>query len=202
VPRAAILDPRKLGPLLRAIDDCPGNRVVRDALRLLPLLFVRPGELRQAEWCEFDFNECVWSIPANRTKMQRPLSVPLAPQALTILVALRECSYSSELVFPSLRNSKKCLSDGTLNAALRACGYPKEEVTPHGFRATASTLLNESGKWHRDAIERQLGHVENDKVRAAYARGEHWEMRVLMMTWWAGYLSQLKHSEPVLALVG
>lgn len=201
MPRAAILEPKKVGPLLRAIDGCQSNHVVRAALKILPLVFLRVGELRQAEWSDIDFAERVWTIPAARTKMRRPLSVPLANQVIAMLRDLQDKAYSDKLVFPSLRNIRKPISDGTLNAALQSIGYPKEDVTPHGFRATASTLLNESGRWHRDAIERQLAHVDKDSVRAAYARGEHWSERVKMMQWWADYLDELKRSKPTLALV-
>jgi integrase len=193
-PRAAVTEPKALGALLRAIDGFDGQPSTRAALQLMALLFPRPGELRAAAWAEVDLDKAVWSIPAGRMKMRRPHRVPLPTQAIAILIRLREMSSDGALLFPSIRMSERPISDGTLNAALRRLGYSREEVTPHGFRATASTLLNESGKWHADAIERQLAHVESDDVRRAYARGEHWDERVEMMQWWADHLDELKRA--------
>lgn len=190
-PRAAIVDPRAFGALLRAIDGFEGQPATQAALRLLPLLFPRPGELRLASWREFDLEEAVWTIPAARTKMRRPHAVPLAPQAIAILAELRSITGRARYAFPSTRTRERPLSENTLNAALRRLGYGSDEVTAHGFRATASTLLNESGKWHPDAIERQLAHVEANNARRAYARGQHWDERVRMMAWWARYLDKL-----------
>ena len=181
-PRAAITDADKFGALLRAIDAFDGQPGTRIALRLLALLFPRPGELRLAEWSEFDFERAVWTVPASRMKMRRPHRVPLPAQARELLNALRPIS-TGDLLFPGVRSQSRPISDGTLNAALRRLGYAKDEATGHGFRATASSLLNESGKWHPDAIERQLAHVESNDARAAYARGGHWDERVLMMQW-------------------
>lgn len=194
VHRAAIIEPKQLGPLLRAIGEYDGLAVVRHALRLLPHLFVRPGELRLAEWAEFDLEERSWTIPGARTKMRRPHRVPLSRQSVAILAELRALRDGSALVFPSVRSSERAISDNTLNAALRRLGYDKSQMTAHGFRATASTLLNESGKWHPDAIERQLAHVESNDVRRAYLRGEHWDERVKMMQWWSDYLEKLRSS--------
>jgi integrase len=190
-PRAAITDPQRLGGLLRAIDAFDGQRSTRIALQLLTLLFPRPGELRLAQWPEFDLQRALWTIPASRMKMRRPHRMPLPRQALELLSALRLIS-SGNFLFPGVRSPSRPISDGTLNAALRRLGYTKDEATGHGFRATASSLLNESGKWHADAIERQLAHIEGNSVRAAYARGEHWDERVSMMQWWADYLDQLR----------
>ncbi len=189
---AAIIDPEKLGGLLRAIDGFEGQPSTHAALKLMPILFPRPGELRAAEWSEFDFDAAVWKVPAGRMKMRREHRVPLPMQAIVILEGLREVTGKGVLVFPSVRSMDRPISDGTLNAALRRLGYTKDEVTAHGFRASASSLLNESGKWHPDAIERQLSHIESDEVRRAYARAEHWKERVEMMKWWAGYLDELK----------
>ena len=194
VHRAAITEPKQLGPLLRAIDGYDGVAVVRHALRLLPHLFVRPGELRLAEWSEFDLDDRIWTIPGARTKMRRPHKVPLSRQAIAILEELDDVGDGGVLVFPSVRSSERAISDNTLNAALRRLGYDQSQMTAHGFRATASTLLNESGKWHPDAIERQLAHVESDDVRRAYLRGQHWDERVKMMQWWSDYLSKLRTS--------
>jgi integrase len=193
-PRAAITVPKKLGALLRAIDSFDGQPTTRAALKLMALMFPRPGELRAAAWAEFDFDNAVWTIPEVRAKMRRPHSVPLSVQALAILDQLREISGDGSLLFPSVRTTKRPISDNTLNAALRRLGYSKDEATAHGFRATASSLLNESGKWHPDAIERQLAHVEGNDVRRAYARGEHWDERVKMMQWWADHLDELRLS--------
>jgi len=191
-PRAAITEPKAFGALLRAIDSFDGQPGTRAALELMTLLFPRPGELRMATWSEFDFDKAVWSIPAIRMKMRRPHRVPLSKQAVAILKELHEMADGGNLLFPSIRTPDRPISDGTLNAALRRLGYDKDEVTLHGFRATASSLLNESGKWHPDAIERQLAHVEGDDVRRAYARGEHWDERVAMMQWWADHLDELR----------
>lgn len=191
-PRAAIIDPEKLGGLLRAIESFEGQPSTHAALRLMPLLFPRPGELRAAEWSEFDFGVEVWTVPATRMKMRREHRVPLSTQAISILESLQKVNGEATLVFPSVRSMERPISDGTLNAALRRLGYTKDEVTAHGFRASASSLLNESGKWHPDAIERQLSHVEGDEVRRAYARAEHWKERIKMMQWWANYLDELK----------
>jgi len=192
-PRAAITDPEKFGALLRAVDSFDGQPGTRIALRLLALLFPRPGELRLARWTEFDLERAVWAIPASRMKMRRAHRVPLPRQAMALLTVLRTIA-PGELLFPSVRSPSRPISDGTLNAALRRLGYANDEVTGHGFRATASSLLNESGRWHPDAIERQLAHIEGNAVRAAYARGEHWDERTKMMQWWADHLDQLRTS--------
>ena len=191
-PRAAIIEPKAFGALLRAIDSFDGQPTTAAALKLMTLLFPRPGEMRAAEWAEFDLTEAVWTIPAERMKMRRAHRVPLSKQALTILTMLQQITGKGRLVFPSVRTTAKPLSESTLNAALRRLGYSRDEATSHGFRATASTLLNESGKWNADAIERQLAHVESNSVRRAYARGEHWEERQLMIQWWADYLDTLR----------
>jgi len=197
MPRAAITDPDAFGALLRAIDDFDGQPSTRAALQLLALLFPRPGELRFARWPEFDLDKAIWSIPPERMKMRRPHRMPLSLQAVAILKKLREGTGDGALLFPSLRSMARPISDNTFNAALRRMGYAKEQATAHGFRATASSLLNESGKWHPDAIERQLAHVEGDEVRRAYACAEYWEERLKMMQWWADYLDQLKSVQSV-----
>lgn len=190
--RAAILEPKTLGGLLRAVEGHDGQPVVRIALQIASHVFVRPGELRSAEWVEFDLKARVWTIPAERTKMRRIHKVPLSDEVVALLEQLRPISGGGRYLFPGVRTPTRPISDNTLNAALRRLGYSSDEVTAHGFRATASTLLNESGKWHPDAIERQLGHVESNDVRRAYARGEHWDERVKMMKFWSRYLVQLK----------
>jgi integrase len=160
----------------------------------MAFLFPRPGELRAAEWAEFDFARAIWTIPAARTKMRRPHRMPLANQVVALLSALQLLTGGHTLLFPGVRSPSRPISDNTLNAALRRLGYAKDEATAHGFRASASSLLNESGRWHPDAIERQLGHVGGNDVRAAYARGEHWNERVSMMQWWADNLDGLKRA--------
>jgi integrase len=191
--RAAILEPKALGGLLRAIDGHDGQPTVRIALRMAPHVFVRPGELRSAEWKEFDFETNIWTIPAEKTKMRRPHKVPLSRQVLALLREIHLITGKSRFLFPSVRSEDRPITDNTLNAALRRLGYDKTEVTAHGFRATASTLLNETNKWHPDAIERQLAHVEGNDVRRAYARGDHWAERIKMMQSWSDYLDSLRH---------
>ena len=192
--RAAITDPKALGGVLRAIDGFDGQPTTRAALQLMALLFPRPGELRAAAWSEIDLDDAIWAIPASRTKMRRDHRIPLPSQALTILRELHELTGTGALLFPSVRSAHRTMSENTLNAALRRMGYAKDEVTAHGFRATASTLLNESGLWSPDIIERQLAHVEANEIRRAYARGDHWEDRVRMMAWWADNLDALRLS--------
>lgn len=195
--RPAITDPVALGELLRAIDGFSGQPATVAALRLLPHVFTRPGELRMAEWTEFDLDKAIWTVPARRTKMRREHLVPLSRQALDILEALRPITGEGKLVFPGTRTVQRPISENTLNAALRRLGYTTDEVTSHGFRATASTLLNESGKFSPDAIERALAHQDVDAVRRAYARGAYWAERVRMAQWWSDYLDELKRGENV-----
>jgi len=154
--RAAIIEPNAIGGLLRAIDGYGGYPVVRAALQLASLVFVRPGELRCAEWREFDFDSAEWRIPANKMKMRRPHRVPLSRQALSILQELRPVSGQSIWLFPSIRSVMNPISENTLNAALRRLGFGSDEMTAHGFRAMAATRLSEMGRWSIDAIERQL----------------------------------------------
>jgi integrase len=170
---SAIVEPKRVGELLRAIDGYTGMPVTRLALALSPHVFVRPGELRQAEWNEFNFDAKVWRIPAARMKKRREHTVPLSRQALAILEELRSLTGSGRLVFAAMGKRDRPLSENTATAALRRMGFGAEEMTAHGFRAMASTLLNESGQWHPDAIERALAHRDSDQVRAAYHRGAH-----------------------------
>lgn len=183
VPRvkhhAAIIEPKKVGELLRAIEDYKGRPETLHALRIAPHVFLHPGELRQAKWrqakwSEIDFAEKVWRVPAERMKMKQPHAVPLSRQVLYILQDLRSLARASDYLFPALHTTKRPLSDNTLNVALRRLGFENDEMTSHGFRAMASTLLNEPGLWHPDAIERALAHGQKDRVRAAYHRGAHW----------------------------
>ena len=195
IHHSSITDPRVIGGLLRAIDGYEGSLLTRCALQLAPLVFVRPGELRHAEWSEFNLKESDWRIPARKMKGRQPHIVPLATQSVAILSELRPLTGSSRYVFPSVRSVTKPMSDNTLNAALRRLGYSNDEMTGHGFRSMASTILNEQGCWHPDAIERQLAHVERNNVRAAYNYAEHLEERKRMMQTWADYLDQLRNND-------
>ena len=199
--RAAITEPQKVGELLRAIDGYTGQPTTRLALRLAALVFVRPGELRHARWQEFDFSAAVWAIPAETMKMSRPHRVPLARQAISILRDLQKITGQGEFLFPAITSVRRPMSENTLNAALRRLGYGKEEVSVHGFRTTASTLLNEMGRWNADAIERQLAHQEEDDVRRAYMHAaEFWDERVEMMQVWADYLDELRPGAQIISI--
>jgi integrase len=198
--RAAITDPVALGAFLRAVDAFDGQPETVAALRLLPLVFTRPGELRMAEWREFDLEKRIWTIPASRTKMRREHQVPLPRQALAILADLKTITGDGRLVFPGIRSLERPISENTLNASMRRMGFKQDEVSAHGFRATASTLLNESGKFSADAIERALAHQDPDPVRRAYARGAFWAERVEMAEWWADHLDTLKAGGQVINL--
>lgn len=189
---SAITDPARVGELLRAIDRCTGQAETTIALQLAPHVYVRPGELRKAEWQEIDWDNAVWRIPGHRMKMKLPHTVPLSRQSLEILRFLWSIRRSDLYLFPSVRSPRRCMSEITMNQALRRIGFSPEEMTPHGFRALATTLLNESGLWHPDAIERSLAHGEKNSVRAAYHRGAHWEERVRMAQWWSDHLDALK----------
>jgi integrase len=194
---AAILDPSKLGELLRAIDAFAGNPITKYALLIAPHVFVRPGELRHADWAEFDFDKAVWQIPAGKMKARRDHTVPLSKQVIALFKELRELTGPKGYSFPSLRTSRRPMSDNTINAAFRRMGFGKEEITAHGLRSTASTLLNESQLWSPDAIERALSHGDSNVVRAAYHRGAHWRERVDMAQWWSDYLDELRDRRPV-----
>lgn len=196
--RAAIVEPKGVGELLRAIEDFIGEPVTQAALRLSPHVFVRPGELRQAEWVEFDFEAAVWTIPGHKTKMRRAHKVPLTRQAIAILKDIHALTGEGQYVFPSLRTYERPMSENCINAALRRMGFAKEEMTGHGFRSMASSLLNEMGRWHPDAIERQLGRMDNNTVRRAYARSEYWDERVRMMQAWSDYLDQLREGAKII----
>lgn len=190
---ASITEPSKISDLLIAIDDYKGAYITQCALRLAPLLFVRPGELRHAEWSEFDFNDeaAEWRIPASKMKMKDVHIVPLAQQALIILRELHKQTGHAKYVFPGVRTADRPMSENTINAALRRLGYSKAEMTGHGFRSMASTILHEQA-WPHDAIERQLAHAERNKISAAYNYAQHMEKRREMMQHWADYLDELK----------
>lgn len=191
---ATITDPKEIAGLLRAIDDYRGSIVTRCALRLAPLVFVRPGELRQAEWREINFETAEWRIPAEKMKASVLHIVPLSRQALAILSEIYPLTGHARYVFPSPRTDERPMSNNAVLAALRRMGYAKEEMSGHGFRSMASTLLNEQG-WNRDAIERQLAHAERNSVRAAYNYAEFMPERRKMMQAWADYLDHLVTKE-------
>jgi len=190
---AAITNPKDVGKLLNAIDGYAGFSSVMSALRLAPLVFLRPGELRGAEWSEIDLEAGEWRIPAARMKMKQDHIVPLSRQAVAILREQFAVSGGGTFVFPSLRGDARCISDNTINAALRGLGYGKHEMTGHGFRTTASTLLHELG-FNSDVIERQLAHGEQNKVKASYNRAAHLPERRRMMQAWADYLDKLRRA--------
>jgi integrase len=196
---ATITDPGKIGELLRAIEGFSGQPWTLAALRLAPLVFVRPGELRQAEWAEIDLDGAVWRIPGHKMKMGAAHIVPLSSQAVAILRELYSLTGDGRYLFPSQRTSVRPMSENTLNAALRRMGYSTEEMTAHGFRAMAATRLNEMG-WNPDAIERQLAHAESNKVRAAYTHAaQYLDERRKMMQAWADYLDGLRVGGDVVA---
>ncbi len=196
----AIVEPSEVGELLRNIDDYKGSYVVRLALQLAPLVFVRPGELRQAKWIEFDFEKNLWVIPAERMKMRKPHVVPLSKQVLGLLNELKLACNGSELLFPSPQSRTRCISDMTILNGIRRMGYEKGEMTAHGFRAMASTNLEQLGYDVR-LIEVQLAHADQDEVRAAYKRETHLlrlEERKKMMQHWADYLDSLRTGAAIL----
>ena len=189
---AAILDTKGVGALLRAIEGYDGQPMTQLALKLSPHVFVRLGELRQAEWSEIDLEARVWKIAASKMKMRQPHMVPLSKQAIELFRSAEALTGRHRYVFASLYPGDRPMSENTINAALRRLGYSGDEMTAHGFRAMASTLLNESGKWNPDAIERALAHKASDGVRGAYHRGAHWAERVEMAQWWSDYLNGLR----------
>ena len=187
---ASITDPKAIGALLRAINGFSGSFITKCALQLAPLVFVRPGELRHAEWPEIDFDKKEWRIPGHKMKMGEVHIVPLSRQAIEILQSIHPLTGDGQYIFPSIRSGARPMSENTVNGALRCMGYEKDEMTGHGFRSMASTLLHEHG-WPHEAIERQLAHAERNKVVAAYNYAEHLPKRREMMNWWADYLDEL-----------
>ncbi len=186
----SITEPDKVGALMRAINGYSGSIITATALKLAPLVFARPGELRQAEWSEFDLDNAEWRIPAEKMKMRVVHIVPLSRQAIEIIKDIQPLTGRDKYLFPSNRTKTRPMSNNTINGALRRLGYTKEQMTAHGFRSMASTLLNEQG-WNRDAIERQLAHSEKDGVRAAYNYAQHLPERKKMMQSWSDYLDGL-----------
>lgn len=183
---AAATEREDFAQIVRAIWSYDGGSPpTRAALKLMALLYTRPGELRLALWEEFDLQKRIWTIPAERMKMRKPHTKPLSGMAVEILEDLRRETGSNYRVFPSLISRDKPISENTLNQALRRMGFDKDEHTSHGFRSSASSLLNESGFWNQDAIEAELAHVGADQVRRAYHRARYWDERVKMAEWWA-----------------
>lgn len=196
---AAITDPKEVGVLLRSIHGYQGHPYARAALKLSPLVFVRPGELRAAEWNEIDFEAAEWRIPGHKMKMDADHIVPLSTQALEILHEVQAMSGHGKFVFPSIRTAERCMSENTINAALRSLGYSKEIMTAHGFRAMARTILDEVLAERVDLIEHQLAHAVKDTNGRAYNRTSHLPERKRMMQRWADYLDALKQGAQVLA---
>lgn len=187
----AIIDEEQLGTLLRAIDTYEGYPSTIGALKLSPHLFQRPGEIRAMRWGELDLNRAKWTIPAERTKMRRPHEVPLSRQAIEIIETMRPISGIAEFVFPAFHSRTKPISENTVNQALRRLGY-QGVMTAHGFRSTASSLLNESERWSPDVIESALAHQDQNAIRATYNRASYWKSRVEMMQWWSDHLDTLR----------
>ena len=195
VPRThypALTEPGDVAPLLRAIYGYHGHVTAVAALKLAPMLFVRPGELRAAEWSEIDLDAAAWRIPARKMKMQLEHLVPLPTQAVAILSALQPVTGEGRYVFPGLRGGQRCMSENTINAALRSLGYAKEVMTGHGFRAMARTILDEVLQERVDLIEHQLAHSVIDPNGRAYNRTAHLPARRAMMQRWADYLDALR----------
>lgn len=190
-PRAAITDERKLGALMVAIDEYDGWPTIRAALQLTALTMTRPGEVRLMRRSEIVWPSAIWRIPAERTKMRRPHQVPLSTQALGVLRGIWPLSEGHELVLPSIRTRRRPLSDNALNSALRRMGYSQDEMCAHGFRATASTILNERG-FNPDVIEAALGHQDKDAVRRTYNRAKYWQERVKLLQTWADLLDEFR----------
>lgn len=198
--RAAIIEPVAFGALLRAIDAYAGQPVTQLALRFTAHVFQRPGEIRKAEWAEIDFDKEVWTIPAARMKQRQAHRVPLSKQAIAILNEAKALTGDGRFIFPKLGSPLKPMCENAINQALRRMGFGKTEMTAHGFRSTASSLLNESGKWNPDAIERALSHADSDQVRSAYHRGAHWAERVEMAQWWSDHLDTLRKGAEIVPI--
>jgi len=195
---AAIIEPAKVGELLRAIDGYQGSVAVQCALKLAPLVFVRPGELRNMEWVEIDFENAQWNIPSAKMKMKEPHIVPLPTQALALLTAVKSLTSASRYVFPSGRSFDRPMSNNAILAALRRMGYTKDEMSGHGFRAMARTILDEVLQVRTDYIEAQLAHRVRDPLGRSYNRTHHLNERRKMMQTWADYLDGLKAGAKVI----
>ena len=193
VKNHAYLQETDIPIFMSKLDQYDGDRLTKLAVKFILYTFVRTSELRFAVWDEIDLDEInpIWKIPSERMKMKRPHYVPLVPQTIQLLDEVRTLKNSKDLIFPSQKNIRKAMSENTLLYALYRMGY-HSRTTVHGFRSTASTVLNESRKWHPDVIERQLAHVEGNKVRAAYNHAEYLDERREMMQWWADKLDEFK----------
>jgi integrase len=199
---AAITDPQKVGGLLRSIDAYQGSFVVKCALRLAPLVFVRPKELRTAEWAEIDLDAAEWSIPGRKMKSREPHVVPLARQAVELLKELYPLTGSGRYVFPNHRTPQKPMSNMAVLAALRYLGYEKHEMTGHGFRALSRTLLDEELHFPPHLVEHQLGHRVKDALGRSYNRTQHLPERKVMMQKWADFLDALRSGGKVIPFCG
>jgi len=189
---AAIVNPEELGGLLRAIEGYRGDAVTRTALQLAPLVFVRPGELRHAEWTEINLGKAEWNIPAEKMKMRQPLLVPLSTQAVALLAEIQPLTGQGQYVFPGARSASRPMSNNAINAALRRMGFDSDTMTGHGFRASARTLLDEELGFRPEIIEHQLAHAVRDPNGRAYNRTSHLPERRRMMQAWADYLDTLR----------
>lgn len=198
---AAPTEPKKVAELVKAIDGFSGSYVTKCALKLTPLLFVRPGELRSMEWSELDLDAAEWNIPGVKMKMKKPHLVPLSTQAVDILTELRHLTGTGKYVFPCHRSPLRCMSENTINASLRRLGFDKDEICAHGFRAMARTLLHEVLNFPPDAIEAQLAHAVPDRLGNAYNRTQFIAKRRQMMQHWSEYLEGLKKGAKVLPFV-
>ena len=192
---AAITDPKDIGPLLRAMYDYQGSAITRAAMRLAPLVFVRPGELRKAEWKEVDFEKAEWRIPAERMKMKQPHIVPLSRQTIEILKELHPITGRGRFLFPSPLTNQRAMSDNAILTAMRRMGIDKNEMSGHGFRAMARTVLDEVLHVRPDYIEHQLAHAVRDPNGRAYNRTAHLPERRKMMQQWADYLDELRQGK-------
>jgi integrase len=195
---AAITEPQKVAELLRAIDGYSGSYVVKCAMKLSPLVFTRPGELRHMEWSEVDFENALWSIPAEKMKMREAHLVPLSKQVVRILEEVKKLTGASKYAFPSGRTFDRPMSNNAVLAAFRRMGYTKDEMTPHGFRAMARTILDEVLQVRPDFIEAQLAHRVRDPLGRSYNRTQHLDERRKMMQKWADYLDGLKEGAKVI----
>jgi integrase len=194
---AAITDPQQIAALWRAVDGYTGTLATKCAFKLSFLVMLRPGEIRQAEWKEINFDKAEWRVPAEKMKMRDEHIVPLSRQAIDIFKEIQPLTGNGRYVFPSVRSNARPMSENTITGALRRLGYSGEEMTAHGFRSMVSTRLNESHLFSPDAIERQLAHGDHDKIRAAYNRSQYLPERVKMLQWWADYLDSLQQTNVV-----
>lgn len=198
VSHPAIVKESEIGALVRAVYGYTGWPSLVAAMKIQAMCFARPGETRRMEWTEIDLNTGTWSIPAEKTKLRRPLDVPLSRQAIEVIATMKPISGEERYVFKPMMHGKTVLSENSMNSALRRMGYTSEQHTAHGFRSTASTILNESKLFRERVIEFQLAHQDPNEVRRIYNRAEYWEERVEMMQWWADYLDKKASEKPAL----